>query len=72
MREITVTVDGIDLIVEYHFIGTYRAATLEDPPEWPELEIDSVKVNDSEIDIYELLSKKQMETLENSIFANED
>ena len=72
MREIEVTVDGVDLVVEYHFIGTYRAATLEDPPEYPELEITSVKVGDYEVDIYELLSKKQIEGLENAIFANND
>jgi len=70
-REITTTIDGIDLVVQYHFIGSFKPATHLEPEEYMELEIIDVNLTDSEIDIYELLSKKQVETIEAAIWANE-
>lgn len=71
VKEIEVELEGVRLAVTYAFVGEYRPATYEDPPEYPSLNIDSVCVKDSEMDIYELLSKRQVEYVENFIFANE-
>lgn len=63
-HEFTTTLNGINLNINFSVHGKYIPETRECPAEYPEVEILSVKVSDSEIDIFELLSKKQIEQIE--------
>lgn len=67
-RETIVTVDGVDLNIKYVISGKYMPSTRLDPEEYAEIEIYSICVSDSEIDIQELLSKKQMEEVTDAIY----
>lgn len=64
------SIDGVDMVAEFSIHGKYYPATRECPAEYPEIEILSVKVIDSEIDIFELLSDKQIENIESQIYEN--
>lgn len=68
MDVITVEIEGVRLEVYYEFIGNYYPATHEQPEEKPELEIYKICVEDSEINIYQLLVDWQFEIIENKIW----
>ena len=70
MEVLPITIDNIILMVMYKWEGKYIPPTYDSPPEYPELIIDSVCVEDSFIDIQQLLSDAQFEQIENTILAN--
>lgn len=51
-----VIIYGTELEVTYNVFGKYMPATLEDPEEYPEIEIESVRVIGLDIEVLELLS----------------
>lgn len=69
-HEMTVTVFGIDMTVEFAIHGKYYPETRMQPAEYTEAEILSVKVIDSEIDIMELLSDKMIDDIDTQIYEN--
>lgn len=62
-----ITYQGVPLTVDFKFEGKFYPATNEDPAEYPELEILKITVDDSEIDIQEMLHWKQLEEIESLI-----
>lgn len=52
------------LIVDYQYVGEYRAATYEYPAEYPDLVINKITAADSEIDISPLLDWRDVEQIE--------
>lgn len=71
MESIVVTISGVDLIVNYYFDGKYIPATHEQPEEYPELYLQSISVADSDTNIYDLLSERQLDEINDKIWANE-
>jgi hypothetical protein len=65
--KININYQGIPLVVDYKYEGKYFAATHEDLAEYPELDILKITVEDSEIDIQEMLHWKQIEEIESLI-----
>lgn len=70
IQEEVVTINGINLIAEFQIHGKYMPATRIDPAEYPELELLSVKVVYSDVDIFDLLSNKQIEEVKTQIKEN--
>jgi hypothetical protein len=62
-----VNYQGIPLIVYYKYDGKYFGATRESQEEFPDLIINAITVEDSEIDIQEILHWKQIEEIESLI-----
>jgi hypothetical protein len=58
---------GVPLVVDYKYEGKYFFATREQPEEFPNLIINTITVEDSEIDIQEMLHWKQLEEIYNLI-----
>ncbi len=65
--ETTVKLRGVSLNVHFRYEGQYFAATQENPPEYPELHIDKITAEDSNINIMELLDWRDIEEIENII-----
>ena len=58
---------GVPLIVDYKYEGKYFAATRENPEEFEDLVINTITVEDSDIDIQNMLHWKQIEEIESLI-----
>lgn len=58
---------GVPLLIDFQFDGNFYPATHETPAEYPEVIINKITVDDSEIDIQEILHWKQIEEIENLI-----
>lgn len=57
----TVTYNGIELLLSYTVDGKYIPATMYDPEEFPEVEIQEVSIKD--IDIKPILLDSQMDEI---------
>jgi hypothetical protein len=66
-KQITINFYGINLIVEIEIYGNYIAETLETPAEYPETEIINIFVEDSNINIYDIFSNKQLDIINDLI-----
>lgn len=55
----TVNYLTVDLTVGFKVDGKYYPATLEDPAEYPEINIIEVKAKDSEINLLPMLTEEQ-------------
>jgi len=58
---------GVALVVDYRYEGKYYSATYESKAEYPDLIINTITVEDSEIDIQNMLHWKQLEEIYNLI-----
>ena len=63
----TIKYYGVPLTVEYTVEGRYYAATRETPQEQPEIIIQSIKAEDSEIDLQDMLGWETIEEIQNLI-----
>lgn len=59
--------NSTDLIVSYELDGQYYPETRETPAEYPEIIIKSITVEDSEIDLQELLGWEVVDEIINLI-----
>jgi hypothetical protein len=59
--------EGVPLVVDFKFEGKFYPATRDTPAEYPEVLINSIYVEDSEIDVQGMLHWKQIEEIENLI-----
>lgn len=62
-----VNYNGTDLIVKYELDGKYYPSTYYQPEEYPEVIIKSITVEDSEIDLQELLGWEVVDEIINLI-----
>lgn len=69
--EANVTFRGIDLVVTYEVYGKDLPATYLDPPEYVELDINEVRVVDSEVDIYDLFLESDLDKISEMIREDE-
>lgn len=66
-----VLLENIELEVVGKWVGKYYPATQETPEEYPDYEIESICVYDSNVDIIDLLSIEQLELINEQIDYNE-
>jgi hypothetical protein len=66
-KQITIDFYGINLIVEIEIYGNYISESLETPAEYPEIEIIYIFVEDSNINIYDIFSNKQLDIINDLI-----
>lgn len=59
----TVEYYGVNLKIEYVIEGKFYPATLETPAEYPEIIIQSICVEDSEIDLQGMLNWRDIEKI---------
>ena len=69
-KQTTINFYGVNLIIEIEVYGIYIAETLETPAEYPEFEIINIFVEDSTINIYDIFSNKQLDTINDLINEN--
>jgi hypothetical protein len=62
------TVNGYNLVVDGEWSGNYYPATRETPEEREEFEIYSVKLEDSDIEILDIISQSFLEDIYNEIY----
>ena len=67
MIPISIKYCGVPLIVEITVEGKYYPATRETPEEQPEIIIQSIKAEDSEIDLQDMLGWETIEEITNLI-----
>lgn len=65
--ETTVKYYNVPLTIEYTIEGKYYAATKENPAEYPEIIIQSIKAEDSDIDLQDMLYWEIIEEIQNLI-----
>lgn len=58
METQTINLRGIDFIVKYTVSGKYYPATQYEPAEYPEAEIHSINLTDSDIDLKDFLGSE--------------
>lgn len=63
----TIKYYNVPLTVEFIFEGKFYPATREIPAEYPEIIIQSIKVEDSEIDLRDMLGWETIEEMQNLI-----
>lgn len=61
--EININYQGIPLVVNYKYYGKYYPSTHDTPTEYPEIEILKIAVEDSRIDIQEVLTEYQIDEI---------
>jgi len=59
----TVKYYGIHLTIDYTLEGKYYPATYEQPEEFPDIIVNSIKAEDSEIDLREVLGWEKVDEI---------
>jgi hypothetical protein len=65
MNTETIQYLGVKLIIDFTVSGKYYPATYYEPAEYPDYEIHEIKVEDSNINIYDLFVEDQIDEIYN-------
>lgn len=64
----TIDYYGVPLIVHYKVEGKYYPATYLQPAEYPEVYIEEIYVEDSDIDIFDMLLENQLDEITEKLY----